>query len=446
MADQAAFVQFDDWYDSVPRSIAKQARIGLLLMALTFGGFGAWAFFAPLAAAVIAQGSFVAIGQNKIVQHLEGGIIKDILVEEGDQVSEGQLLLRLDETKARANERELVLRLSRLEAIEARLLALYDGRADLRFPDHLLEETKNSDILQILAGQQTAFDSATQSLQNEIALLERNKAALTVRQAGYAAQLASHHQQVELLEEEFEARSELKEKGLIRRSEMTALKRTLVEAAGQIGRIEAEINEIAELMQKYDMQIGQTVRQHQQSALDDLQPIQGELDSIREQLAAARNVRERTDVIAPVSGTVVRLHYHTAGGVIESGKAIAEILPSEQPLIIEMQVPRVDIDSVRKGQPAKIRLTALNRRTTPILDGEVIYVSADSVIDTYNGAPQEVYIARISMPVAEVRRVANFTPTPGMPAEIMIQTAERTFAQYLVKPIKDSFGRAFREQ
>lgn len=446
MADQAAFVQFDDWYDSVPRSIAKQARIGLLLMALTFGGFGAWAFFAPLAAAVIAQGSFVAIGQNKIVQHLEGGIIKDILVEEGDQVSEGQLLLRLDETKARANERELVLRLSRLEAIEARLLALYDGRADLRFPDHLLEETKNSDILQILAGQQTAFDSATQSLQNEIALLERNKAALTVRQAGYAAQLASHHQQVELLEEEFEARSELKEKGLIRRSEMTALKRTLVEAAGQIGRIEAEINEIAELMQKYDMQIGQTVRQHQQSALDDLQPIQGELDSIREQLAAARNVRERTDVIAPVSGTVVRLHYHTAGGVIESGKAIAEILPSEQPLIIEMQVPRVDIDSVRKGQPAKIRLTALNRRTTPILDGEVIYVSADSVIDTYNGAPQEVYIARISMPVSEVRRVANFTPTPGMPAEIMIQTAERTFAQYLVKPIKDSFGRAFREQ
>ncbi|EAQ03237.1 putative transport protein [Pseudooceanicola batsensis HTCC2597] len=446
MSDQAGLADIDDWYAAVPRSIARQATIGLLLMAITFGGFGAWAFLAPLAAAVISQGSFVAIGQNKIVQHLEGGIIKDILVDEGDQVQAGQLLLRLDETKALANERELVLRLSRLEAIEARLLALYDGKERLTFPPHLIEQSERAEIRQILAGQQTAFDSATEGLQNEIALLERNRAALAVRSAGYEAQLASHNEQVELLEEEFAARDILLGKGLMRRAEMTALKRTLVEAAGQIGRLEAEIGEIEQLSHKYEMQIAQTVRQHQQSALDDLQPIQGELDSIREQLAAARNVRERTDVIAPVSGTVVRLHYHTAGGVIESGRAIAEILPSEQPLIIEVQVPRVDIDSVRKGQHATIRLTALNRRTTPILYGKVIYVSADSVTDTQNGNTQEVYIARISMPVTELRRVANFTPTPGMPAEIMIQTAERTFAQYIVKPIRDSLGRAFREQ
>lgn len=443
----AAMQDLDEWYAAVPRSIGRQATIGLVLMVVTFGGFGAWAFLAPLAAAVISQGSFVAIGQNKIVQHLEGGIIDEILVSEGDVVQAGQLLLRLDETKARANERELVLRQSRLEAIEARLLALSDGRTSLEFPPHLMAEAGKSDeVAQILVGQETAFRSAAQGLADDIALLERNRETLGVRKAGYDSLLASHHEQVTLLNEEFAARSRLLDKGLITRSELTGIRRTLIEAGGQIGRLEAEIKEIDQLSSKYEMQIGQAITQHQQSALDDLQPIQGELDSIREQLWAARNVRERTDVLAPVSGTVIRLHYHTAGGVIESGRAIAEILPSEEPLIIEVQVPRVDIDSVRKGQPATIRLTALNRRTTPILYGEVIYVSADSVTETSSGMPQEVYIARVSMPVAQMRRVANFTPTPGMPAEIMIQTAERTFAQYLVKPIRDSLGRAFREQ
>lgn len=446
MSDHVGTEQIEEWYAAVPRSISRQATAGLLLMFVTFGGFGAWAFLAPLAAAVISLGSFVAIGQNKIVQHLEGGIIKEILVEEGDQVQAGQLLLRLDETKALANERELLLRQSRLEAIETRLKALYDGRKSLSFPIHLQEQAADPEIAQILSGQETAFSSATRSLKNEIALLDRNREALAVRKAGYEAQLAAHREQIVLLEEELEARDTLREKGLMPRAQVTAIKRTLIEAGGQMGRLEAEIGEIEELSRKYEMQIGQTVRQHQQTALDDLQPIQGELDSIREQLLAARNVRERTDVIAPVSGTVVRLHYHTAGGVIESGRPIAEILPSEQPLIIEVQVPRVDIDSVRKGQPATIRLTALNRRTTPILYGEVIYVSADSVVETQNGVPQEVYIARVSMPASQMRRVPNFTPTPGMPAEIMIQTAERTFAQYLVKPIKDSLGRAFREQ
>lgn len=446
MSDATGLQDHEEWYASVPRSISRQATAGLILMCVTFGGFGAWAFLAPLAAAVISMGSFVAIGQNKIVQHLEGGIIKEILVQEGDQVVAGQLLLRLDETRALANERELLLRQFRLEAIEARLKALYDGRKTLSFPVHLQAEATDPEIAQILAGQETAFDSAAQGLKSEIALLERNRETLAVRRAGYEAQLAAHRDQVALLEEELDARDTLRAKGLMPRAQVTAVRRTLIEAGGQIGRLEAEIGEIEQLSRKYEMQIEQAVRQHQQAALDDLQPIQGELDSIREQLLAARNVRERTDVSAPVSGTVVRLHYHTAGGVIESGRPIAEILPSEEPLIVEVQVPRVEIDSVRRGQSATIRLTALNRRTTPILSGEVIYVSADAVMDTYNGLPQEVYIARVSVPAAELRRVPNFSPTPGMPAEIMIQTAERTFAQYLVKPIRDSLGRAFREQ
>jgi HlyD family type I secretion membrane fusion protein len=143
---------------------------------------------------------------------------------------------------------------------------------------------------------------------------------------------------------------------------------------------------------------------------------------------------------------VVRLYYHTPGGVIESGKPIMEILPSDVPLIIEAQVLRTEIDSVKVGQEATVRLTALNQRTTPVLNGEVYYVSADSLPDAANNGAREVYLARVSLPVRELSRVPGFAPTPGMPAEILIQTAERTFFDYLTKPIRDSMARAFMER
>jgi HlyD family secretion protein len=140
------------------------------------------------------------------------------------------------------------------------------------------------------------------------------------------------------------------------------------------------------------------------------------------------------------------MHYHTPGGVIESGKAIAEILPTGEPLIIEASIPRTEIDVVHKGQEATVRLTSLNARTTPILSGEVFYVSADSIVDTSQEVPQEIYLARVSVPQSQLDRVRGFTPTPGMPVEIMIQTEERTFFEYLMRPIADSMNRAFREQ
>ena len=161
----------------------------------------------------------------------------------------------------------------------------------------------------------------------------------------------------------------------------------------------------------------------------------------------AQDVLRRAIINAPVSGTIIRMHYHTAGGVIEGGKTILEILPTGVPLIIEAQVPRTEIDSIRVGQDAIVRLTALNQRTTPILQGKVFYVSADSLPDKNSKiADREVYLARMSLAASEIQRVPGFTPTPGMPAEIMIKTAERTFFDYLTRPIVDSMSRAFRER
>lgn len=435
-----------EWYAAVPRSIGKHVVFSVVLLVVTFGGFGLWAFQAPLAAAIIAQGSFVATGQNKIIQHLEGGIIQDIDVREGDHVTAGQILLRLDQTATAANVRELFLRQVRLEATEARLLAQYNQDDVLIFPPHLLAERDSPEVAAILDGQSLAFQVAQTTIRNDVALLQRNIETLKIRRVGYETQLESHHRQMALLSEELDSKESLRSRGLIRQSEVSALARTRIEAEGQIGRLRAEIDEIGQLSLKYEEQIEQAIIQNGQSALDNLQSIQSELDSVREQSRTAANIKARSDVVAPVSGTVVRLYYHTSGGVVESGRPILEILPESEPLIIEVQIPRVDIDSVRTGQHATVRLTALNQRTTPVLNGEVYYVSADSVTDTSNGVPVEVYVARISITPDQIRRVRQFTPTPGMPAEIMIQTAERTFAQYLAKPIVDSMTRAFREQ
>ena len=446
MSDLSLLPRPDSWYQEVPRSIGKQAAFGIILMLVTFGGFGVWAFYAPLAAAVIAQGSFVATGQNKIVQHLEGGIIADIQVQEGDRVSEGQIMLSLDPTLALATNRELFLRRIRLEATQARLMAEHLHQDALVFPPHLEEVRGDYEVSVILDGQALAFRASVASLANEVSVIARNLEALDIRTTGYGIQLRSVRSQLGLLAEELEAKTELVERGLSRRSEALALQRAMFEADGQVGRLEAEINELAEMRAKFEAQIDKTRDEYSRNALTQLQTIQSELESIREQSRKSANILERTHVLAPVSGTVIRLYYHTTGGVVETGRPILEILPADAPLIIEVLVPRANIDSVSIGQQATVRLTGLNQRTTPVLNGEVDYVSADAIADSANGMRREVYLARVTVTPEEMQRIRGFTPTPGMPAEIMIQTEERTFAQYMAKPIVDSMTRAFREQ
>ena len=446
MSDLIVSPRNRDWYQEVPRSIGKQAVFGIILLFVTFGGFGAWAMLAPLAAAVIAQGSFVATGQNKIVQHLEGGIISDILVQEGDSVTEGQIMLTLDQTLALATNRELALRRIRLEANQARLVAEHEHHDSLTFPAHLEAESADPEVAMILHGQSLAFQAAITSLANEVSVISRNLEALDIRMTGYGIQLNATRSQLALLSEELETKSRLLESGLSRRSETLALRRAILEAEGQIGRLEAEIAELSEMRAKFEAQVIKTRDEYSRNALTHLQTIESELESVRENQRKSANILDRTHVLAPVSGTVVRLYYHTTGGVVETGRPIVEILPADAPLIIELLIPRTNIDSVSVGQHATVRMTGLNQRTTPVLNGTVGHVSADAISDGPNGARREVYLARVTVPSEEMQRIAGFSPTPGMPAEIMIQTEKRTFAQYLAKPVMDSMTRAFREE
>lgn len=435
-----------EWYSEVPRSIRTHTAVGLLLIAGCFGGFGAWATTAPLAAAVITQGSFVATGQNKIIQHLGGGIVEELLVSEGDHVKLDQPLVRLDETAALADERQLFLRRVRLEAIVARLTAEANGASKIQYPQIILDSRQDPDVGGIIDSQEINFQSSQSKLKSEIGLLSQNIEALKFRANGYEELLDSMKRQSVLLAEEHEGKQTLVTKGLIRKTEIKAIQRAMADADGNVGRLSAEIAETGSQAKKYEQQIEQTVNAFRQAALDELQTVEAELDSVREKSREAENVLKRATILAPVSGTVVRMYYHTSGGVIESGKTILEILPSDVPLIIETQIPRTEIDNVQAGQKATVKLVGLNQRTTPVLNGEVYYVSADSLRDGSGDKQKEVYLARVSLPAHELSRVHGFSPTPGMPAEIMIQTAERTFFDYLSKPVADSMSRAFMEQ
>ena len=447
MTDIVPFAPASDWHAELPRSIRRHALAGLLLMTVAFGGFGYWSFTAPLSAAVIAQGSFVATGRNKVVQHLEGGIIKNIYVREGETVQAGDPILSLDQTSAETNERELYLREMRLQATSERLMAEYREAEKLQFSSNLIDAARRDiQIASILDSQKLTFDITRKSLINDIKLLQSNIEALTIRERGYSGQLAALETRSEILAEDIEAKSSLLEDGLVRKTEVNALRRAGAEAAGQLARLAAEFGEVKQTILKHESEIERARSAYRQAALDELQPIAADLESVREQARQARSVLSRSIVRAPVSGTVVRSHYYSESGVIEPGKPIVEILPTDAPLIIEALVARSEVDSVKKDLAAQIRLTALNRRTTPVLHGEVFYISADALMEEIAGFPQEVYLSRISIPSSELDRVPAFTPTPGMPVEVMIQTAERTFASYLTKPITDSFSRAFRER
>jgi HlyD family secretion protein len=435
-----------EWYSEVPRSIRLYSVSGLAILFASFGGFGYWAATAPIASAVIAQGSFVATGNNKIIQHLEGGIIKELMVSEGQVVQEGDILLTLDPTAALANDRALKLRRLRLETVVARLRAEAQGNEEFKVPDIVTAEADDPDVTALIQSQVVVFHSKQSKLQEQLNLIEKNIRSLEFRTKGYQGQRQAFVTQLSLLTDEQESKEKLSKIGVVRRSDLLAVQRAVADAMGDLARIDAELNENEAQVAKYRQEAIIAINANKQAALDALETAESDLDSVREQVREAAGVLDRTVIRSPVGGTVIRAYYHTAGGVITTGKPIMEILPNNVPLIIEAQVLRTSIDQLHEGESASIRLSALNRRTTPVLNGKVFYVSADSIEENSGSTQRDVYIVRVQIPSEEIKRIPGFRPVPGMPADVLIQTSERTFFEYLSKPVVDSMSRAFRER
>jgi HlyD family secretion protein len=445
---------FHQWHREVSASSRKPVLFGLAVLIAWTLGFGAWAALAPLDGAVVAAGSFVATGQNKQVEHLEGGIVKEMLVKEGDLVEANQLLLRLDDTAARAKLRRLTLRQYRLTAVIARLAAEIRQQDSFATPATLSNASDDPEIAAILQGQKDELAARQVSLRDQALVLEREIAGLKENIQGYEAQANSSRARLALFKEEIEDKTHLLERQLIRKSEFLALQRAEAGISGELGELLGRIGDARERIARAEQKIAELRSTAMQKAVEELHEAESELDDIEEQVLAARDVLDRTDVRAPVQGIVVKLHQHTPSGVVAAGDVILELLPVNDELVIEARVKPNDISHVAKGQDALVRLTALNQRVTPMIKAKLIYVSADAVPEQAPVAAAAAdppkrfsFIIRVRLDEHDLRgQLLNVRPTPGMPADIYVKTGERTFFEYLIRPLADSFSRAFREQ
>lgn len=441
-----------EWHRAVPRSARTPIMLGLGIVAACGLGFGAWAATAPLDGAVVTSGTFVAAGQNKQIQHLEGGIVSEVTVKEGELVDAGQTLLRLDPTTAVAKLRMLVLRKYRLVTTQARLEAELAGKHTFVLPATSDIDIQDPEVQMIIKRQQLELDSRRNKAQAEEAVLQKEIAGLKESIAGYQAQIKATQERLDLFSQELKAKTALLERDLIRRTEVYAVQRDEAALNGELGGLVGRVADSRQQVARAEQQITSIQSSATQKAVEELRQTESDLDDVTEQIRAAKDVVERTDVKAPVRGIVVKLNQHTRGGVVAAGSTILELLPVNDELIIEGRISPNQVSHVKEGQAATVRLSALNQRVTPMIEGRVTYLSADTISDRPSTAAQETddhgsFIVRVQLDEKDVEaKDLKFKPTPGMPADLYIRTGERTFFDYLMEPVMDSFSRAFREK
>lgn len=442
----------DQWHKGVPTDSRGPIRIGAAILLLCLGGFSVWAAVAPLEGAVVVSGSFMATGQNKQVQHLEGGIVRDVLVREGQLVEAGQPLLRLDPTAAEARLRRLVLRQHRLVILKARLEAEAKGAAHFSLPTNADFVDEAGEVATIYARQLIELKARRTKITDEEAVLRREIAGLHESISGYQAQAAATEERIALFAQELKDKSTLLERELVRRTEILALRRAEAGLSGELASLQARAADARERVSRAEQQIAHLRSAALQKSLEDLRATETELDDVNEQLRAARDVMDRIEIRAPVAGIVVRLMHNTKGGVVAAGAVVLELLPVDDELIIEARLNPNEVVHVKEGLGAMVRLSALNQRLTPMIEGKVVYLSADTVsqrepFGAKEAARRDTFVVRVQLDEASARsKIESFRPTPGMPADVFIKTDERTFLEYILKPLSDTFVRAFREQ
>ncbi|MEO5374927.1 MAG: HlyD family type I secretion periplasmic adaptor subunit [Alphaproteobacteria bacterium] len=414
------------------------------VVAIFFGLGGGWAALAPLSTAAVSPGTVTVEGNRKTVQHLEGGIIKDIRVRDGDVVTAGQPLLTLEDAQARSNWQLVQGQHDALKALESRLVAERDDKADIAFPEGLLARINEPTVRDMVDGQRTIFDGRRRSLTVETDILRRRVEQLAGEVRSRLAQVRSAETQANLTRSELKDAKELVSGGLERRPRLLSLQREEARLEGLVGEQTALIAAARQKIGESELQINSLRSTRLNEVATDLRKTQTELADVGERLRAARDVLERRDIVAPIAGTVVNLRFFTAGGVIGPGLPILDIVPSESRLIVESRINQTDIQAMRVGLPAVVHLTAFKQRTTPQVAGRVIYVAADVTADEKSG--QAHYVVRTEIPRLELARLKGLDLVQGMPAQVMIVTGERTLFQYLMAPLTESFTQAFREK
>ncbi|MBZ9853346.1 HlyD family type I secretion periplasmic adaptor subunit [Mesorhizobium sp. CA13] len=421
----------------------RVALAGYAAIAVFAGCFGYWAVSAPLAGAVITQGTISAMGGNILIQHPEGGIVQELLVHEGDRVRQAQDLIVLDPTAAQAELNRLTRQSIALRASAARLEAERDGLDRLAPITTAAPVPLQHDFEMLVREQQKEFDARLARFRSERSILAQRVAMHRQSVVGLNAQKQAIQQQVEVVKKELGIKTSLLDKGLTNRTEYSQLLRSEADLVGQAGALEANLASASTQIVEAQEQTERLTTQRVEEALTKLDEVRSNLADIEEQIRAAAAVLRRTTIKAPAAGIVVSSTYNSKGSVIAPGEKIMEILPTASGLVVDAKLRPKDIDQVRVGQTAKLRLSALNTRLTPEVPATVTQVSADRLIDE---ATREPYFRAKLKIDALPSRVKPEQLYPGTPVEAFISTGDRTFLEYLARPMLDSFARAFTEQ
>ncbi len=427
-----------DQRSSVSRSIRKHLFAGLAASIALLAGVGGWAATTRLAGAVVASGHLVVDSYTKKVQHPSGGVVGEILVNEGERVKAGDVVMRLDATQTRANLAIVTKRLDELTARMARLEAERDDLLELAFPRTLIARMDDPNVASAMRSEAKLFEFRKSYREGRKAQLSERITQFEHEIEGLKAQEVAYDNGLAVLQAEIASQKSLREQGVVSVQRLNSLQTQAATFGGERGEKIAYQAQTAGRITETKLQILQIDQELRTEVGRELREIQAQMGEFVERKVAAEDQLKRIDIVAPQSGTV-----HTVGGVVTPADPIMLIVPDGDDLALEVQILPKDIDQLQVGQKAMLRMTAFNQRVTPELEGHVSRIAADITTDQRTGL--SYYLARISVPVTERKKLNNAPLMPGMPAEAFIQTSERTALSYIAKPLTDQISRAFRE-
>jgi HlyD family type I secretion membrane fusion protein len=423
--------------------LRRLTTVGLAVLLLFFGAFGGWAALAPLDSATIAQGVIKVDGERKVIQHLEGGIVADLKVADGDFVDAGQVLLRLDDTQSRAHLDLLTSRRLTRQALAARLGAERDDAPEIEFPGELLAPEAAPVAGEAAAVQRDVFEARRRAIEGETAILRQRILQTEDEIDGLHAMIEAQTRLIAILDAEASDLEGLFEKGLTTRERYTELRRRQAELEGERATHVAGVARARKSIVEIEQQILQLSTRRLNDAVAELSEVEAEIFDLEQQIRAAEDVLRRIDVRAPVGGIVMDLQVHTTGGVIRPGEPIMHVVPVGERLVIEARVRPEDVDVLAAGQSAQVRISAFDRFDMLPLEGTVAMVSADRLVEERTGV--SYFTAIIVVTDGELEKLEGRKLLPGMSAEAMIRTGTRTLIGYLSEPLSRNLRRAMRE-
>jgi HlyD family type I secretion membrane fusion protein len=444
MSEQRLQLVGDSEVDTDFMNPERIVRKGAVVTAVFVLGFFGWASFAELESSVNAPGVIVVESHRKTIQHLEGGIVKQVLVAEGERVEAGQTLMRLEESQAQSNFSVLYDQIDGWEAQEARLIAERDGAANIAFPPAMLAKRNDPKVAQTLAGEQNTFLARRNALTKQVAILSQRNEENEREVAGLQSQKDAAEKQRALIEQEASGVEDLYKRGLSTLPRVLALRRQAADLAGQSGQIAQHMAQIKLSSEENNLQATSLRNQQLTQVATDLREARAKKNDALSRLGAAKDVVSRLDLVAPVSGRVVNLAIHTRGAVIKPGDTVMEIVPANDELEIEAHLAPNDADVIVPGMTAHASFNSYKQRRLPQLIGKVDKVSADRLVDPRTG--QAYFNVTVTVDSKLLKDYTAVRLVPGLPADVAIATGTRTPMDYFLAPVMDVIDKGMRER